>query len=61
MGHSTCCLPHSDRLRGQGFLDMKMMRSFLDGLPAILDERSLGEYPFIDGYVEYILSFSDLP
>jgi hypothetical protein len=40
---------------------MKMMRSFLDGLPAILDKRLLGECRFVDGYVEYILSFSDLP
>jgi hypothetical protein len=57
-----CCFFHSDRLRErQGFLGVKVMRSFLDGLPAILDKRLLGECRFVDGYVEYVLSFSDLP
>jgi hypothetical protein len=57
-----CCFFHSDRVRGrQGFLGVKVMRSFLDGLPAILDKRLLGECRFVDGYVEYVLSFSDLP
>ena len=59
---SPCCFFHSDRLRGrQGFLDVKVMRSFLDGLPAILDKRLLGECRFVDGDMEYVLSFSYLP
>ncbi len=58
----SCCFFHSDRLRGrQGYLGVKVMRSLLDGLPAILDKRLLGECHFVDGYVEYVLSFSDLP
>jgi len=56
-----CCVFHSDRLRtADGFLSVKVMRSFLNGLPAILDKCLLSECRFVDGYVEYVLSFSDL-
>ena len=51
----------TDRQDAQGFLNVKVMRSFLDGLPAILDKRLFGECRFVDGYVEYVLSSSDLP
>jgi hypothetical protein len=47
--------------KAESFLGVKVMRSFLDGLPAILDKCSRGECRFVDGYVEYVLSFSDLP
>lgn len=43
---------------GRRLLSGKVMRSFFDGLPAILDKRLFGECCFIDGYVEYVLSFS---